>query len=470
MKNLNTNKVTKLFLAILAAFVVNPLFTQRIEFTNNCEDRASNTELQAMKDAHSFIVQHANRILEEIEIDRNGSNNHLYTKIDASDKRGWLNELKKTIKVNCETRICRNNRGQMGRCYWPSDDWFPENISPGNRIIQCPGNQLRMAQQQNSSYLPIAIGSMAHEIMHQVDGFEGLVEFGSPSVPITSAETIGVAAEHLALTPDLEVTITDLKLGIYGGENITETTNSIIKLNDYVLRFKVTVKNINPWSGTARVTVGLSGDDRNSSSILCVKLNGKTQEEGSIRALSSNNSQTIHFITKLNIEDAVKGKYVLEAIADAAEQLTEYNETNNSDSKSIGIFSDLVITNEIAGPYTEHSQVFHSNDGRETEEKKRWNTLTYVYTISNIGSLVCPPTDILFKYDDMWTSTPLKTKEEFSTPILEPGKSYTNTVDVDIPVNSTGGIDGNTNLYFIIENTENTIYDYDVSNNVIHWL
>ena len=108
-------------------------------------------------------------------------------------------------------------------------------------------------------------GTIAHEVMHGSDGSERHTGPGgstTPQNPTTSAGTVGVAMEHLLLTPDLSVQILEVRPWL---------PQSMVQIL-YWVEVDIQVTNTNALSGTAGTSIPpATGQDRNVTTDVCVE-------------------------------------------------------------------------------------------------------------------------------------------------------------------------------------------------------
>ncbi len=343
----------------------------------------------------------------------------------------------------------------MGRCSWPSNDFVLPDT--GNRVLLCMDNIDGLAQGGRDLMMPLLIGTLAHEVMHQADGVQGHGATGgdtNPANPRTAAATIGVAAEHLAIRPDLSVVVRSHASTIVG-----DTSN---------FRVEVTVSNENEWSGPAG-TRPLSNRDQNPLTSLEWRIDGDLVATTQVDPLGGGADRQYTFdFTLPNYSVGDDGRFDLTVEADSDDLLLEVDERNNIATRTLSTTTDLAITRlEVAKPYTDHyEELPEGNDKGVPAGWYRWRTLTYLLEVTNVSAGWSPPCDIVALYDDMWTDTSVKSQQERMTPILVPGQSIVYEFEIDIPVNRDGIPIWATNAYFFADGNDTSIHDVDRSNNV----
>ncbi len=438
----------------LAALLL-PMSTNALQFTNHCEREIRPEDRELFEVAADLMDRYRHAVEDHINRTIISGNLDNYTVIDEAtmdDWRGAVDDmLDGTIKLACEydtTDRCANDDDLFG---WENE------VFPGS-IHVCIENVRDFTSQQSGSPLALLAGTLSHELMHTVDGF--LTGHGgdgsSVTNPSTDAETIGVAMEHLILTPDLDATIRGVEIDCCDHND------------DAVVTFDVLVRNLNAEADTQ--VRPLSGATRNTQSVLRVEVDGQT-ERRSIDALDGSASEVQSFVFHLPPHEvAGDGIHDIVAIADIDDLFFESNERNNTDEATVSTSVDLSLGIEVTAPPRCHIQEYRAD--ATPAGYYDWIAIPYRAEVVNLDPAnTSPRVDIVMTYEDMWSngSTPGQVAVwSDSLPPYERDHVYF-TLEIPTDPDCSGPLAG-TQVWFEADGNDETINDVDRGNNTVYLL
>ena len=433
-----------------------------VRFTNQCENVLLGGHRNLFEDAADLIGIYRNTVETHINDSRAAGNPNSYSFIDGATMDDWRGEVQRLldgdVQIACEyngmlDNTCAANRGRLG---------METDIQPG-RIHVCIDNLIRVADNPPvtnpsgpGSRVALLAGTMSHELMHIVDGlFVGHANGTTPTAPSTPAETIGVAMEHLVLTPDLDSTIRALEIECcLDGEAL--------------LRFDVLVKNMNAEANAALEPV--SGRNQNSASTLQVEVDGRLQQQ-TVNALNGLASATFAFEFMVPaLEQAGDGIHDIVASADINNVFFEQRELNNVDQASASTSVDLALAVEVAAAPVCHSQELR-NDVSPAGYYS-WIEIPFRAEVLNLDpDNTAPRVDIVMTYDDIWTGAPLGAQQVVWADSLAPQERDQVTFLLEIPSDAAcSGPIGDTLVLFDADGNAETLNDTDPGNNRVELL
>ncbi|MGB5199504.1 MAG: CARDB domain-containing protein [Sedimenticolaceae bacterium] len=435
----------------LIALCVFPVPAGALNFTNECENALTQSDRQLFEDAADLVDRYRNDVEDHINDSLLFGNTDNYIFIDHGLMDDWRDEVSDMqtgdVKIACEYNgmtfnTCARNPTKLG---------MEGEIQPG-RIHICIDNVRQNANAASGSPLALLAGVMAHELMHIVDGFmvghNGDTDVNNPD---TAAETIGVAMEHLILTPDLDTTIQALDISCCNQDG------------EATLTFDVLVRNMN---AEADIQVSpISGSGRNGSSRLTVEVEGASDQR-TISALDGSASAVQSFRFDIPaLEVAGDGIRDIVADADAANVFFESDERNNSDSASVSTTVDLSLGIEVAGPPTCHSLEYRSD--APVPGYYSWMTVPFRAEVFNVDSEnTAPRVDIVMTYDDMWTDSSITSQQVVWTDSIDPNGRTEATFYLDVPSDRLcAGPIGDTLAIFQADGNSETLNDANRDNN-----
>ena len=440
---------------------------QSLTTTNFCRNNAPDEDLDLIEEAYLFVYDNTDVLWAEIDRDRAGSGIHNYSFVSPQHRANFEHDIQ-AIKVGCRynavSRSCRNSPGLMGRCPWFWSGAGPFIPELSSKVAVCMDNIAGMAfdpvlSTVGTTNFALLAGTLAHEVMHQGDGLEGHDEGTTPQSPETAAETIGVAIENLAITPDLNPRFSGVST-TYDGEVISVSLDVI-------------VENDNAFSGTPGLAIALNGNrtqviDRNVDSVLCILVDGVPDlfRCQVVQPLEASGAQTLSFSFELESYN-FDSEYTLEAVADYGSVIFEYDESNNSATTTITTAADLeVLSINVANAPTWHVMEY-VNDA-DLPGYYNWTELTYNVEVRNNSSQVTTPTfDVVFYYDDMFTDSSMMTQMSDWTEPLAPGESQVLQFTLPIETDVSGSVVGSTSLKVLADGNAENVVDPDRSNNLI---
>lgn len=317
---------------MLALFAAAPA-QAALDYTGACEDDLNTTERRLFERAFAFVHTHRFRVFDEIAADRAGPNEHLYTFIDDDQAEAWRTRIERMaegdIAIDCHHNIdtpkCQEAPGLHG--------WYT-HLS--GRIDICIDN-IQAQGQSESADTALVANSMAHEVMHIVDGNEdhggdGMTE---PWDPDSSAVTIGVAIEHMMASPELWLEVP-----------YTVTNHATVGPNGITVHVSGRVHNSNLRSGGWTPS---SGDDRNAATSVCLLVDGTAVDIAPVPELAGGESHPFDLTRTFAYAD-LHPNAAFEVMTDCSEDLVETNEANNRDDLEVAFRPDLKLEVEVDGP------------------------------------------------------------------------------------------------------------------------
>lgn len=427
---------------------------QSYDFTDKCKSRTNSIERDMLRDAYLFAFENQLLMWAEIKDDsKRQSGGTLeqqeychYDEVPYDHALVW-SYIMQDIKINCEGNKCDNNRNTYAGSPFPGMlDTLLFGLDPAwfNKIRICLGNITRTAGDNNSNvsqgnasktateaatFAKVA-GAIAHEIMHKADKWEG--HGGQPTDPVypeKSAATVGVAMEHVALSPDLVPAI----------ENITTTWIERMTVpgwtgSGYLVEITGSVNNKNIMSGPAG-TVPFSGRFRNNNSNIRISM-GSWDETTRVVGIDGGETidvRTFFDVPTYSITDGVADVIVT---ADVNNELWELDEDNNTATSTHSLVSDLAIENVVIdGRYEDYLPEYEGD--LPVPEYTLWRELNYKVTIRNIGIITTMPSTVKLYYDDMRTDNDYRDRKEQDIGALSPGESTVLEFSVNVPLDGT---------------------------------
>ncbi len=450
-------KLTTLcFLALLIGSV--PAVAQEIEILEECRERlGSAADEQLIRDAYYFAYEHQSHMWEEIETDlqRKDREKCNYDNIATEFRSRFTAEMEK-VTVICEGSICSNDRTRLGHCGIQA---YEKWILP-NRIRVCVENIRDTASGNQSGGVILGApvftfaeaatfaamaGTIAHEVMHHADGWRGHGGAGSnPTNPVGPAMTVGVAMEHIALSPDLTPIIENVDISVVD--------------DSYQITATIEMRNLNEYSGPCG-TIPLSGKKRNETAVLSVFFGGLYEGwkhmcvhgGDAVRAQFTYHSSTLAELPDWYLD--------IQAVADSENEIWELSEDNNTATRSISLHSDLSIRNVQPTGY---------NIVPATSARPGWRSLEFEVRVTNLDfDIPTVPTTLILYYDHMWADPGILGRQEQEVRSLEPHESETFNFTVDVPLEGEFGLfndDGTVTLDFVLDENR-WVGDRDRSNN-----
>lgn len=464
------------FAAVLTCAMAGRGIAQSFSYTDGCANRLASSDEDLVEQAYLAAYRYQDRMWEEIDVDggrpatpdpcERGTSTDVicpsfqqqrcyYSEVPDKHRDKWT-EAMDHVKVNCDGSKCAKagNSNLYGFCGLAAWD-----IYPSDKILVCVDNIRIAAYSLNKGISAEAVaagtfaklaGTISHEIMHQADGFEGhptgSTDYLSPN---TSAESVGVAMEHILLSPDLSASIRSIEV----------TWNGSI----YEVLVAGTLSNLNEYSGPVG-TVPFSGRVRNNTDArLVFYLDGAPLAYHYEAPLAGGDSADFSYSFEIEPEGG-NGLHEFKIATDDLNNIWELDEENNETTKTFSIATDLAVDVEIAGSYSSGSKTTSNNGVLLVSAYRR---LTYNVTVTNrADSLTSPPAALLIQYDDMWRSGATSSVSK-SISALEPGAAETQTFSVDVPVTVLGGVTGVTDVYFTVDPDE-VLADSERDNNSVH--
>jgi hypothetical protein len=383
-----------------------------VEFSNGCENSITDTERRILEAAFEFVEANTFTVFDEIAADRAGPNTHLYGSISSDTADDWRDQVAEMadgrMKIDCvhdsESNKCANSSGLAG---WTLDldgvDLF------GSDVVHLCIDNIQSMGTSESQDIGIAAGTIAHELMHHVDGWDdhGGDGFTDPSDPDSPAETIGVAMEHLAASAELRPTVDSETLSFNADGTLTLSVNG-------------TVANDNALSVGNTST---SGDARNGASRVCLTLDGAEVDAESTIELIGETDDAFSLAYTFQYNDLDAGS-VFEVLADCDDALVEADEGDNDSVVSVDFRPDLNIVAEVAGPPVR--AVTRSGAGLVVRNRVTWNLV-----VTNLDDTTAAATDIIVDYDDVTTGS--RSQARIALPQLDGGEQFETTFSAYVP-------------------------------------
>lgn len=462
-------------LAVLASVMAGggSARAQSFSYTDDCESRLSSSDEVLVEEAYLAAYRYQDRMWNEIEVDsaRPAQPNPCgpadaadalcasfqqqrcyYSAVPDNHRDKWT-EAMDHVEVNCDSNKCATSSSLYGFCGLAAWDLYPSD-----KILVCVSNIRAVASSLNNSLSSDAVaagtfaklaGTIAHEIMHQADGWQGhptgSTDYTSPN---TSAESVGVAMEHVLLSPDLSTSIQSIAVAWNGSA--------------YSVTVDGTIYNLNEYSGPAGTTPFSQRVRNNTYARMALYLDG-AQFDYLYQAPIAGGA-TSSFSYSFDVAAASgDGLHQLTVVTDDLDNIWELDEDNNEATRTFSIATDLAVDVEIAGPYSTGVKALVKNGVPSTATYRR---LTYNVTVTNrADAFASPPTELLIQYDNMWNSGSLSSVLE-SVSALEPGAATTYSFSVDVPV-TFGNVTGVTDVYVTVD-ADQALPDSDRNNNSVH--
>jgi len=448
-----------------------------VKLTSECDNQISSSDRNLIDDAFNLLDSYKYALEPYINYALISGNPDGYTFIDPSEMSAWQSEVQKMgdgkIKIACKYSTptnpalvdptinygakCSMNPTMFGYT------WGNDLLNAlRDRVYICLDN-LRNYQ-TNAAVLPASLsGVIAHELTHHVDGREDHGSDGKTN-PInldSDAETIGVAMEHLILTPDLSSHIKSATSTIIGG------TKSL------VISVRVKNHNYNADSNLQSIADIFRSKNtgefrfRNGVSNLSVEIDGVTYGPLPVPQLDGSKSSIITATYYLPAYDpGTNGNTIIKARADASNQFVEQNEINNFDEDNISTAVDISVSAEVAAPPICHSMQLKAN--LKVPGYFSWLEIPYQAIVKNNESGThAPAFDLVMQYENMWSSSSSIAQATEWVESLAPGESKVYAFTLDVPTDSTcSGPTGDTYVSFIADGNIPSLFDPDLSNNV----
>ena len=427
-----------------------------LEFTSQCQRQLTTSDESLFEQAFALVQKYQHDVEDHIDQELASGNPDSYVAISADRMDRWRGGVAEMgrgdVKVACEynatSNRCANNPGTFGWTFGLD----PLFVWARDRVHVCIDNV--RAQAFAGGALGLTADTLAHELMHHVDGFEGhgAGGFTNPANPDTAAETIGVAVEHLIMTPDLRPTITSMTHSFAG--------------SDHGVFIDVEVENLNPESDTN--LIAFSGTRRNVTSTLRLRVDGVTADIVSVSPLNGGASRVERLEATIPAYDpGADSEYELSVTADSGNVLFESDELNNDDGTNYSTAVDLAIAVEVAA-----EPVCHRLELRTDVYPPgyyNWFEIPYRVRVTNVDRKTDAATsDVVMMYQDMWSESNLTSQQEVWIPALAPLETEEVDFRLDVPTDSTcSGPVGAVDVWFITDWNATTIFDVDRSNNVV---
>jgi len=428
---------------------------QGLQFTRACLDAAPPADIRLIEAAFDLVDDRRFDVFEFMDRSRANGNPNNYTFIEeprAADWQGEVDEMRLgRIRINClyntTQNRCSNNPGVSAFTLGTPDDWF------WDRVNLCVANIRAVAITPNS--LPAFMAHvLAHELMHHADGLEsepnGQTSFANPQ---TAAETVGVAMEHLILTPNLSTEII--------GQEATMSLDGT-----YKHRLEVEVENLNPNAGLG--LVALSGATFNLPTVLCQKVDGVSAGEQQVAALGALSTTTAYVLEGLPGYDVSGSDYQLEVEADCSDLLLETNEDDNIDEIVFDTSTDLAV--EVEVEHHPHCNSMEYVAWADPPGFYNWFEVPFKMIVTNLDAeRSSPPVDGVMMYFDMWSSSEMTVQQELEIPVLEPGESEELRYMLDVPARdgSCSKPSGTSPVWFIADANAEDVHDSNRKNNTV---
>ncbi len=450
--------LTSLATLLLALLASAP--ASAIDFTSTCNGTITSTDRAAVVAAAAFLDEHRRDIWKEVKRDRNGANTYSYSSINESTYDDWSAEVDALLSGSVKI-ACFYNGSILNRCTdtAPSDGTmgYTESFTDTHAdVVLCFDNMRTFVNAPPvGSLTALLIGTTAHELMHHVDGWEdhGAGGTTNPNNPDTAAETIGVAAENLALSGQLQP--------YRDAYSVTSSGDAIDVTLDW------SVGNENPLAGLGLMGSATAGPDRNPGFATCLLVDGSRASLQNLAAVAGSTNVTG---TPFNLTlDGYRPGYptrTVSVFADCNAALSEWDEDDNTTSLTINSEVDIAIDVALAARPEFHSAMVSDV---EVPGWYHWYTLTYAATVTNLDSeMPAPSFDVQLLYDDMWTGDAYA---ERATTVsgLAAGGQTTITWTVDVPTDAAGsGPTWAIDTYWIADWDAESLHDPDRSNNTAH--
>jgi len=290
---------TTVLLAVMFALQVL-CRAQSIEFTSDC---VSEADRELLTDVHEFLFDHRSEIWEEIARNPDG----LYADVDDKFRDRWMEEIEH-VKIKCgydSINVCGNHPDRGGRCgFWADNDFNPFGDEFSDKILICLDNLSDYSQSTGVPLFALLCETMAHEVMHQGDGW-GL------GFNHEIAYTVGEAAQCVAVSPDLDPEI------------VSVTTAPDSASTNLDVEITVHVRDENPYSSAEALTTLVKGGEyvnSNGYSTLELYVDGDRVGAKSIPGVDPSGPGTYIFTIELDPSYS-DGSFEIKVLADKDEDL-----------------------------------------------------------------------------------------------------------------------------------------------------
>jgi hypothetical protein len=404
-----------------------------------------------VEEAAEFSYENRNHVFDEIDSVRANGNVHGYESISSAMRNRWINEIERArnghVKFKCVSSLedpCIVQTDASGQIvsvtFGETYSLIGDNIFDEVRL--CPNNFGLIGG------TPFSLGAhtISHELMHHVDGW-GLFPHGPDGAsnmqnPDSPSETIGVAMEHVALTPELRSSIAVGAVSSYDSSG-------------HVRAFELTTENTSDYAAAS--TFAMSATQRNTNSVSCLTVDGTSGHNFAIPAVDINSSEADTYSIAFAYTAAAPYR-TLDYVVDCTDVFLEFTESDNIATTVYSTYVDLDIDVDLAS-----APVLNSAYGT------LYFTLTYDVTVTNTDNDTPASTfDVVMYYDDIWSGRSyVQTSQWVSS--LAPSGSTTAQFSVDVLANATGTAPlGGSELYFVADGNAESLHDRDLSNNTVH--
>ena len=443
-------------LALLLLALAQP--AEALKYSTACDNALTADDRAALENGADFLDIHRHDILREVRRARADGNPFNYVSISTSRHADWAAKLDRVladkIKIRCHyttmnSKCDANAPNTQGFVIWAvNGDWILDGIH------LCMDNIRNSTSTGTATEFQAALtGTFAHEIMHYVDNNEGHGSddpISNPQNPNSTPETIGIAAEHLMLTPQIktsELASTSRSFGYY--DHLVELT------------YLETNRNANAVSNDLAKSVA----DRNSGFDSCASVDGSFFSEEA-RAELNGSVSTLENLSVLTSGYEVGDPYRSILVqADCGDAHLEWDEADNVSILEYSTWVDLELGVELAA-----APVFHSMEYRADADPPgyyNWFELTYQATVTNADvDTPANMTDLVVFWDDMWSRSSLMAKSSLMIRELAPGASRSVTFSIDVPALPSGtSPNGSITLHVFADGDAEDVHDRDRSNN-----
>jgi hypothetical protein len=435
-----------------------------LRFSNKCDNQVSAADRRLIEDAFDVVAEYKYAVERHIGASIENRNPYSYMFIDSNKFNRWRESVDEVergdIKIACEynatSQYCRNNTDRLGRNY--------PNLLNDHRVNLCLTNIRNMARGNNSdvdSYpaeVALTAGSLAHELMHFHDGLESHKGETDPKNPKTIAETIGVAMEHLVLTPDLEATITSVDDSLDGNDSFSGS--------EYALSIDVKVVNRNPYADSSLEAISdATINDPNANAYeLNLVIDGNVVTTESIRSLNGLDYEIENF--QVTVPAYVPGgssERIISTTADPDNRYVESDEKNNIDTVSFDTAVDLSVAVEVAAP--PRCQSLEGRDGLLGQYS--WFEIPYRVTVTNLDQdNSAPGADLVMEYENKVTSWVTPIERVIWLTAFEPAGTQEGLFAVEVPADDNCSAPlRDTRVTFTIDGNSHSIHDTNRADN-----
>jgi hypothetical protein len=449
-----------------------PALPVTVEYTNDCENDIGSADDSLIQAGFQFVYDHRDEVFDHIDASRAAGNPFGYTLIATRDRDQWKDRVEDMaagrIDIDCHFNPQHNrctNQGPTLLGYTNNVDFLTGFV---DRVHVCVDNVRSVASTPvtcgatgNGSATAIMASLIAHELMHHVDGFanHGPDGLTNPCNLDSQAETIGVAIEHLALTPELDVEIDSV-----------EIEDNAAASGQLHITVEATVTNSNSLADLN--LVAMSNNAFNVSTTLRLLSDGVRVQDLTVLPLTGVSSRAYTFEFDVDAYDPDNAVYDLEVRADATGLIAELDEGDNSDTHTLSTRTDLSIDVEVASTPIEHR--FESHPDLDPFLRVSWYEITYRATVRNLSmTLSAPAADVQLKHRDPWTDSGILVITTEETPLLGPGESAELLFSLDVPARSTFGSDEllgpslSFSVTFTVDPGRDSVHDSNRDNNSV---